>query len=551
MSDALLSGVSGMSAAQKMLDVTGNNLANLDTTAFKSSRVAFADLLSETLSPASSPVATIGGTNPQQIGSGVKVASIDRNMAQGSLVNTGQPLDMAIDGNGYFVLNDGKREVYTRAGSFAVDANYFLVDPGTGNRVQRIGSAGVAEGFQDVSNNNIRIPYDVALPAKATETLSYTGNLSADDASPTTNMLTSVTQYTKDGAVVSDQTLLNELDQATNLSQDGKLTISGTTRDGTVVNNVTFDMYDSVGKKWKTVSDLLTAINAAYPGSTASIVNGEIRLTDNASGYSQTDMKLSYSGTTGSMVLPKNFKVLSAGGTAVKTTSVEIYDSQGIGHTVSAAFVKTDKVNTWDMVVTAASGDVELVNRRIKGITFQSDGSYAGLSGSATPTFSLIYGFDPTNTRTVNVNLGTIGGFDGLSQFGGSSTAAVSGQDGYAAGYLSSLSVTREGVLVGVFTNGVRRDIAALKVATFQNPAGLESTGGNYFAPSANSGDPVPTQAMAGGAGGVTGGSLEKSNVDVSVEFVNLIQAQNGYQANARTIRVANDMLQQLANIFR
>ena len=168
MADALLAGVSGMKAHQKMIDVTGNNLANLNTTAFKTSRVRFSDLLSETLKDASQPTAAIGGSNPQQVGSGVKLASVDRDMSQGSLLTTGQPLDMAIEGAGYFVLNDGQSDVYTRVGAFAVDADFNLVDPGTGYRVQRIGQEGVDEGFQDPSSGDIRVPYDQALPARAT-----------------------------------------------------------------------------------------------------------------------------------------------------------------------------------------------------------------------------------------------------------------------------------------------------------------------------------------------------------------------------------------------
>jgi flagellar hook protein FlgE len=151
----------------------------------------------------------------------------------------------------------------------------------------------------------------------------------------------------------------------------------------------------------------------------------------------------------------------------------------------------------------------------------------------------------------VTLDLGTVGEFDGLSQFGGSSTASSNGQDGYASGWLSSVAVNREGVLVGVFTNGIRRDIAAMKIATFQNPSGLSATGNGYFAPTANSGEPIQGKGLSGNAGSIRGGSLEQSNVDVAREFVNLIQAQNGYQANARTIKVANEMLSELTNLIR
>jgi flagellar hook protein FlgE len=300
------------------------------------------------------------------------------------------------------------------------------------------------------------------------------------------------------------------------------------------------------------MQDLLDLLNAEYPDSTAQLVNGEIRLTDNEAGYSQTDVDLGYTGA-GTLELPAYFQVDEAGGETVKKSSIEIYDTLGVGHVLSVAFARTDTPNTWDMVVTNVTGDItELDDRRIEGIEFSpDDGSFAGLSGTDTQTIQLTYGHDPTNVRTITVDMGTAGEHDGLTQFGGDSTVFPSGQDGYAAGWLSDLSVTREGLLVGVFTNGIRRDIAALKLATFQNPAALQSVGNNYYETSANSGSPVPTQAQAAGAGSIRGGSLEKSNVDVAAEFVNLIQAQNGFQANARTITVTNDMLRELTGLIR
>lgn len=547
MGNALLSGVSGLEAHQKMLDVAGNNLANINTTAFKGSRVTFSELLSETLRDASQPTETVGGTNPMQVGSGVQIASVDRNMGQGGLVNTGQPLDMAIEGAGYFVLNDGQRDVYTRVGAFAVDAEYYLVDPGNGYRVQRIGSQGVEEGFQSDTSNDIRIPYDVSLGAKATDLITYTGQLRSDEIDPSTTVLGSGIQYTLGGAVAATDTLLAALDQAAGLADGDTIDITGTDRAGAAVNTSLV-----ITAATSTLDNLLTAISAAFSGSTAKLADGEIILTDDDDGYSQTDLLLGYTGG-GSFELPKYFTVQSAGGQLSHSTSIEIFDSQGASHTLSATFVRTNTINVWDMVLTSISGDVALVDRRVKGITFLTNGTFGGMGGipQDDQSFKMQFGFDPTNTREVQLDFGTIGRYDGLSQSGGQSTAAASGQNGYCSGSLLNVSVTREGVLVGVFTNGVRRDVAALKLATFQNAAGLLSTGSNYFVNSSNSGNPVPTQALAGGAGAVCGGSLEGSNVEVAGEFVDLIQAQNGFQANARTIRVANEMLRELTNLIR
>jgi len=554
MSNSLMAAVSGLQAHQKMLDVAGNNLANVNSYGFKSSRVTFAELLAETLQEATQPSDQVGGMNPQQIGSGVTVASVDRNMGQGTMVHTGQPLDMAIEGAGYFVLHDGQKEVFTRVGNFAVDSEYYLVDPGTGYRVQRLGIEGVSEGFQDPSSDDIRIPYDVALPAKATETISFTGNLSADAETPTTNQMTSGVQYTDAGAVAAGETLLADLDQTSGIAAGETIAITGKAPDGADVNTV-FTIGTGPGQDGETLGDLVDAISGAFTGASAQLVNGEIRLVDDQAGYSQSDIYLAYTGA-GTFELPTYFQHLSAGGEETKSANVEIFDSQGIGHVVSAAFVRTDQADTWDMVVTNISGDVVFDgpdDRRIRGIQFNPDGSFAGLGG-ATPddlAIKVRFGGAGATQSLVNVNIGTIGQFDGLSQFGGPSTVAASGQDGYEAGYLSSLSVSRDGVLVGMFTNGVRRNVAALKIATFQNPAGLQAAGQSYFTTSGNSGDPMPTHALTGGAGAVNGGSLERSNVDTAEEFVNLIQAQNGFQANARTITVTNDMLLELSNLIR
>jgi flagellar hook protein FlgE len=287
---------------------------------------------------------------------------------------------------------------------------------------------------------------------------------------------------------------------------------------------------------------------------TASISNGEIFITAKSAGYSLMDMTMTYnSGGGGTFDVPSFWKIDTPGAEARKDVNAEIYDSLGISHTVTGSFVKTTSDNKWDFVMTSVSGDIESIgDRRVQGISFLNDGSYGGLDGSDPNGGFLDVTFGNTGTNTtLDLNLGTVGKTDGITQFGSASTGAISNQDGYASGNLSSLSISRDGIISGLFSNGVRRDIAALRIATFQNPSGLEAIGNNYYQSTGNSGDPVPTKALEGGAGAVRGGALEKSNVDVASEFVTLIQAQNGFQANARTIRVANDMLQELTNLIR
>lgn len=561
MSYALSSGVTGMQAHQKMLDVAGNNLANVNTTAFKSSRVTFAEMLGQTIQQASQPTDRVGGTNPQQMGSGVTLANITADIGQGSIVNTGNPLDVAIEGEGYFVLSDGEGSVYTRAGTFGVDQNGHLVDPGTGYRVQRIGLTGEQDGFQVAGDTSIRVPYDVALPANPTAEVTLTGNLSSDATGvDQAQVLTSNLAYTRSDEDATDATEIDQLDQFSGgsdpggelaVGETGTITISGYNKDGTAFSSgLTFAVDGST-----TIANFVNHLNTnVLSGATASFASGRIRITDDESGYSKSDIQFAYSGT-GSLATPPYFELTTVGGDEVKNVNIAVYDSQGGKHVLSAALVRADTVNTWDMVLTSVTGNTQEItpdNRRVSGLAFDAQtGAFAGIPDTEMPEFVMTFNHDVAHPQTIGLNLGTAGSFDGLTQFAGNSTAVAREQDGYEAGSLSAVSVNNEGVLIGAFTNGVKKDLATLQIALFKNPAGLQNSGGGYFAPSANSGGAVATQAMSTGAGTIHGSALEKSNADVATEFVNLIQAQNGFQANARTIRVANEILRELTNLIR
>ena len=554
MSFALSAGVTGLQAHQKMLDIAGNNLANVNTTAFKASRITFSELLSETIKKASQPTSSVGGTNPQQMGSGVGVSGIAPNMTQGNIINTGNPLDLAVEGEGYFVLSDGQQNIYTRSGTFGVDSDSNLVDPATGYHVQRIGSEGEIEGFQTPGVSDIHVPYDVAMPAKATTEIVVSGNLSADAAFSVTRaqVISSNVAYTySNGITASESTLFSDLDQCNGSLTDGNITVTGFDKDGTSFGpGLDFAVVGGT----TTLGDFISYLNTTVlDGSTASLVNGQIRITDDTSGYSKTDMALSYENNT--LTMPGYFELSTVGGEEVKSINITAYDTQGGKHVLSGSFVRTGTPNTWDMVLTSVTGNISeitMANRRIEDITFDaSDGSYAGLGSSDSAEFVMTFAHDTASPQTVDVNLGTPGKLDGLTQFAGNSTAVAREQDGYEAGRLSTVSVNNEGIVIGAFSNGIKKNIATLQVSLFQNTAGLENAGNNYFIPSANSGEAIATQAMTGGAGSIHGGALEKSNADVATEFVNMIQAQNGFQANARSIRVANDILRELTSLIR
>lgn len=683
MGSALSTGVTGLQAHQKMLDVAGNNLANVNTTAFKAGRITFSELLSETIKKASQPTTNTGGTNPQQMGSGVGVSGISRLMAQGNIVKTGNPLDVAIEGEGYLTLSDGSQNLYTRAGAFGVDADSYLVDPATGYRVQRIGSEGESDGFQTSGVSNTRVPYDAALPAQATSSITVQGNLGADallSVAQTQELTSDIAFTTSSGAAATGTTLISALDQydEDETWANGTLTFSGTKPDGTAyasaspatdltmavtatttmqdvldylntddllavsevqelvpnvvataghfhltyggettdeiawnadapaivtaledlstvttddigvggvmiddgtggleftfantlgdVGDITFDFSGITGP-----TDALSTLSETTTGramqgvlgseATATLDgNGKLVITDAVSGYSKSDFNMAWSDTN--LTLPGYFKYSTVGGTEVQNINITVYDSQGGSHVLSGALVRTDTDNTWDMLLASVTGSVNALsydNRRIEGIEFNvSDGgSYAGLNSTTDDTaeFTITFADDIVNPQVISIDLGTANKFDGLTQFktgaSGTSTAVARGQDGYSAGSLSSVSINNEGILIGSFSNGVKKNIATLQIALFQNAAGLESLAGGYLTTSANSGEAVATQGLASGAGAIHGGSLEKSNADVATEFVNMIQAQNGFQANARTIKIANDILRELTSLIR
>jgi len=675
MSFALSAGVTGLQAHQKMLDVAGNNLANVNTTAFKASRITFAELLSETIKKASQPTSEVGGTNPLQMGSGVGIAGVSPNMAQGNLMNTGNPLDLAIEGEGYYVLSDGSQDIYSRAGAFGVDADSNLVDPATGYFVQRIGSVGESDGFQTSGISNICVPYDVAMPARATTEVVVSGNLSADATYPTSRaqvIASNIGYTTNNGTTAIGITELSDLDQFSGtFSGNGVITFSGYRPDGTSLASATpavdltmdidatttladvltwlntdegtagvnevqtitgtaasgtftlsyggettgvLDWNDTAGDI-ETALELLTGIDdvtvaggplgtagvtVTFDGAlveetdvalltvndidlaggtvsvaetttgravqgvlgseaTASLVNGKIVITDAVGGYSKTDLEMVYSdaGDDTSLTMASYFEVLTVGGDEVKNINITVYDTQGGKHVLSAALVRTGTANTWDMILTSVTGniyDVTMSNRRIEGIEFDAGtGSYTGLNTTIgdDAEFVVTFGHDTTSTQTIAISMGTVGQLDGLTQFAGNSTAVAREQDGYEAGRLTTVSVDNEGTVIGAFSNGIKKNIATIQIALFQNPAALESMGSGYFSTSANSGEAVATQALTGGAGSIHGGALEKSNADVATEFVNMIQAQNGFQANARTIKVANEILRELTSLIR
>ena len=560
MSIALTAGVSGLKAYQTLLDVSGNNIANLGTTAYKSSSVNFAELYSQTISSASAATDSLGGTNSVQVGTGVTVASINNNTKQGDISGTDNDYDCAIDGEGYFVVNTGSQDYYTRAGTFTVDENSYLVDSTTGYRVQRTGETGESQGFQTVGDTDIQIPNNGIIEPNATTSVTMSGNLSKNNTLETTQtqVMTSNYTFTTDGTTAATSTTtLGALYNSSNSSVSGAwtggtLTITGKDRD--TGNDITTSAVTVASTD--TIQDVLDEIESAFGTDvTASISNGQIVVTDNTSGYSLLDVDLAFSHASATLDMPAYFEITAVGGEEVQTTSISVYDSAGEEYTLSGAYVRTGTANTWDFVATsvvATNGtevyDLDMDTRRVQALTFNAtDGSFNGTTSNEEITID----FTSAIQATIALDFGSEGSFDGLTQVAGESTAVANDQDGYAAGSLSSVSVDSSGNIVGTFTNGAKLNIATLQLAIFNNAAGLDRISNNLYTTSANSGIAIETSAGIGGAGSIKGSSLEGSNVELADQYVTLIEAQNGYQANSRTIQVANDILQELTNLIR
>lgn len=553
MPNSLLTGVSGLVAHQRMLDVVGNNLANINTTAYKVQRSLFSDLLYETISTASDSAGDTGGTNPKQIGSGVRLQQVDREFGQGNLELTGGLFDFAIQGDGLFVLDDGTGVRYARAGAFGLDKSNVLVDPSSGFRVQRFGTVGEGDGaklgFQTAGDSSIQIPFGTLIPGEETTTASLIGNLDANLSQAVAEVFTSATPYTAGGAAATAATSLNSLDSNTSPYAAGdSIAITGTDVDGSIINS-SFAVDAST-----TMGDLVTAISGAYTGATASIdASGNLVLTADNPGEASLSLALGdAAGNAGATSFSNHSQVATIHGSDADTVTrdVEVFDVQGGAHLLQLTFTKqADSV--WDVAASIDPSEGTLIDGAIQQIVFSDDGSLQQVLGTGTGDTDMIVKFAGIATpQTIQFNLGTGNSFNGLTHLvTDSSLSAV--QDGFAAGTLNSISVGPDGILSGVASNGRIVPIAQLAIATFRNTKGLTSLGDNFYEQSLNSGEAQVGAATTGGRGFINGGQLESSNVDIAFEFTRLIVAQRGFSANARTITISDEVLEELTNIVR
>jgi len=544
---SLFAGVSGLSNQQLKMDVIGNNIANISTIGFKSSRINFEEEFSQVLRSAQQ-TASGGSQNAILIGLGVGPGSIDRNFSQGILQATGKQLDLGIDGDGFFVVSNGQAQLYTRAGNFHFDGNGRLVTS-SGAFVQGW-MADLNGAVSDTAPvGNIIFDATVLSPAAATTNVSIVGNLDAT-ATPVRQEWTSTKTLTlaSDGSNAIGTTQLNDLSQTTTpLLVGDTIIINGTNPDGSAVS-ATFTY--GVANDGTTVNDLLAVINNTFTDVTATIANGKIVLTDDNYGASQTSLVLAEGTSNGGVIALPSFVSTAEGNSPQTTATVEVFDSLGTKHTLNLTFTKTPNAREWSWAVTM--GGSEVISEGSTGtLTFAADGSLETINYDQGQS-ALV--FDPANGAneiSLNLDFENSTGFSGITQYAGESSINMPFQDGQAIGKLSSFSIDESGKIFGSFTNGRTRMIAQLALAAVNNPQGLLHVGNNLYQLSASSGLPAVGKAGTDIGSSIVSGTLEASNVDLAQEFAEMIIAQRAFQANARVITVSDQFLSEVTQLKR
>jgi flagellar hook protein FlgE len=555
MANSLLTGISGLRGHQKMLEVVGNNLANLNTTAYKTSRTLFSDLMYEIQrGTSSSSSGLLGSVNSVQIGTGSRLSQVDLNFAQGNLESTGNDLDLAMDGGGFFVASSGERTFFTRAGAFSLDESGYLSDPSTGFLVRRFGPTGEPNGdlpaFQTPGDDRVYVPKGVSIPGQVSTQMEIKGNLSSTSTGPVAQEVMTSTPLLSGGLPATLTTQLSNLDSNTvNYIAGDKILISGRRTDGS-----TPTVSELILTPTSTVGDLVAALNSSFAGATVTLDGlGNIVGTADATGPSFLSMSFSDGPTnTGRSDFEDHEIILTRTGKDADTVfqSVEVFDESGAGHTIGLTMTKQAD-QSWTLVASVSPTEGTILDSLVEGISFQPDGSFAQVTGSGVGDSNITVQFrGQPASQTINLRFGTPAQFDGLTALGQASRLQLT-PDGFPPGELAEVQIDTDGKVFGLASNGLKIPLAQLAIASFRNPDGLVAIGNNYYTSSLASGNPDIGTALSGSRGALRAGQLEGSNVDLALEFTRLIIAQRGFSANARTITVTDEILQELTSIIR
>ncbi|WP_024670750.1 flagellar hook-basal body complex protein [Pseudomonas tremae] len=572
--------ISGIHAANKRLEVAGNNIANVGTLGFKSSRAQFSALYSS---------AQLGNGN-NAVGDGVRLAAVQQNFNQGeTVISSGNALDMRIQGNGFFVVSDQGSLAYTRAGAFLKDAANFVVDS-DGGRLQGYAAndkgeiiSGIRTDLQiDTSNvaarattrvsENInldsslpslsRLPvFDPANPATYTRvagrTIQDVGIVpvqAADHELKQYFVKTEDNQWTMhvlvDGRNPLDPDSVTPLQVRVELKPDGSLSYSDNNQHIRKISDTEFALQDWVPAR---------QVNGVWMAS-GSLNGGTVSLPLEEAGVSVLDPTDS--------VMSRSVPDFDASdlNTYSRMFGNQIFDSQGNMHELKQYFVK-DGTNSWRMHVLIDDRNPQQPESKAPltaNIVFDTHGSVVSLTGSTGLDSSKgnllqLTGWSPAMVASPgterehwapNGAAGSDNGmtidFTNLLQHNAASSRSSAYVDGHSAGELKSLDVGRDGILRAGFTNGMNKDIGQVMLASFANPHGLQPRSDTRWAATADSGVADYDVPGIGTLGSIISGGLEGSNVVLADELIALIQAQTAYQANSKAISTEVTLMQTL-----
>ena len=571
---SLFIGLTGLNTHSRKLDIIGNNIANVNTTAFKSSRIMFETLFQTNLGFGTSPTADSGGVNPSQIGNGVGIGGIQRNFNNGTINATGDLRDLAIDGSGFFMVESNGSTFYTRAGSFRQDTQDNLTTA-TGERLL---GYGVDEDFNLVTGElvPINIPIGRQTIAEATSNIAIVGNLDKSGDIPTQGstielMSSSLSGPTiLGGGFISSTSLLTNIDDPSSpgnaqfsSGQTIRLT-SDVTKGGGSLSQTDLEITAATS-----VQDLMTFLEQALgiqdtggpnpdgstPGVTVDPTTGVISIvgnvgTENNIEISTGDLRLVDSDGTSLGAAFETNQVAEADGESVRTT-VSAFDSLGTSVLVDVVMVLDSTPNTgpvWRYFI-ESDADTDLDLSVATGtLQFDTEGQIDPDNNSVQVTIDR----DSTGAdNPLSFNLNFLADSGQTTSLATGSNIIGLTSDGLPPGTLENFATGDDGTIVGRFSNGAIRTMGQVVLAKFSNPAGLIDQGGNMFGTGPNSGPAAIASPGQLGLGAVVSGALEASNVDLGQEFTQMILTSTGYSASSRVIRTTDELLQQLLVLGR
>jgi flagellar hook protein FlgE len=505
-------GLSGLNGAAKSLDVIGNNIANASTVGFKGSAAQFADVYASSLSGAAGNTAGIGS----------KVSNIAQQFTQGNIEASNNPLDIAINGGGFFRLVAGGVVEYSRNGQFSLDKDGYMVNA----QGAKLTGYGVGPTGDVLAGAPIPIQVDASdLKPVATSTVQTQMNLNSGDKVPAT-----VPFDANDPATYNKQVPVDVYDSLGNAHVLSLFYVKSAT-DGQ------WDVYmGSDGVEWKAqqVAAAAQGNDAAHAAVNAARTKWEAdtKASPPVAATIAADLA-DYASKAGAMVLA----AATAAGADAATQAA-----------ISAAATSAGGTNGFspDDVDAAIAAAVKVPSVPIGHLNFDTNGALSTGTSSTLPLTVTLPIFPPTGaSMTQQINIG----FSGTTQYGAATSEKKTSQDGYTAGHLQQFSAGADGIILGQYSNGRSRALGQIVLANFENPNGLSPLGNNAWAETSNSGAPTVGVPNTGSMGVLQSSAVENSNVDLTAELVNMITAQRVYQANAQTIKTQDSVLQTLVNL--